>query len=236
MNDANGVSEYALVVSGLKSGYGKAIVLEDLELKVPSTGIIGVAGPNGAGKTTLLRAISGNLPRVSGDVTMFGKAVPANELRSTRMGIVHVPEGRQLFSELTVRDNLRVGAIARRIQDRDAALEAVCDLFPRISPMLNRKAGVLSGGQQQLVAVARGLVASPRLLLIDELSLGLSPVAATEITDATISACRDRGTTVVLVDQNVRLLAHHCDSLLHLHNGKLHPLDKKLVRQGEALF
>ncbi len=225
-----------LRVEGLAAGYGKAVVLNEIDLAVAQGSVVGIAGANGVGKTTLLRALTGVLPRSRGTVTLDGQPVPSSPLRVTRMGIVHVPEGRQLFANLTVRENLRLGAIARGVKNRAAAIDGLCDLFPTLPQFLPRKAGLLSGGQQQLVAVARGLVASPRLLFIDELSLGLSPVAATDITTSAVSACRAHGATLVMVDQNLRLLARHCDILRHVREGQLHPLSLEDVKSGAALF
>jgi branched-chain amino acid transport system ATP-binding protein len=130
-----------------------------------------------------------------------------------------VPEGRRLFANLTVAENLQVGARGRGVRDIPAALAEVRGLLPNLELLLGRKAGLLSGGQQQLVAVARGLIARPKLLLIDELSLGLSPTAVVEISATTVASCRKLGTAVLWVDQNVAILAQHCDRLVLLKDG-----------------
>jgi branched-chain amino acid transport system ATP-binding protein len=227
-------TEDGLLVSGLTAGYGRAIVLEDLALDVSPAEVVGVAGANGAGKTTLLRVLTGLIPRTAGSVSFGGAELPCNPVKVSGRGVVHVPEGRQLFATLTVAENLKVGALAARRKDAD--LDRLLEVLPDLEVLLPRKAGVLSGGQQQLVAVARGLIAGPRLLLIDELSLGLSPAAAEKITRSAVAACRAAGTTLVLVDQNVHLLAAHCDRLLRLGRGRLSPLPHDEVAAGAALF
>ena len=181
-----------LRIEGLRAGYGKAVVLDGLDLHVAPGEIVGVAGPNGVGKTTLLRAVSGVVPRTADALEFHGAALPRDPVRTCARGIVHVPEGRRLFARLTVRENLLVGALGRRVRNPRAALDRVMRLLPRLEAMLDRKAGLLSGGQQQLVAVGRGLVGEPELLLVDELSLGLSPAAVNEVGSATVAACRER--------------------------------------------
>ncbi|CAN5141409.1 ABC transporter ATP-binding protein [soil metagenome] len=208
-----------LRIEGLYAGYGKATVLHGLDLTVAPGEVVGVAGPNGAGKTTLLRAISGVLARNARTLSFEGTPIKRDPVRSASQGIVHVPEGRRLFANLTVDENLRVGAIGARVRDYASARKRIVEMLPNIEPMLSRKAGLLSGGQQQLVAVARGLIGSPRIILIDELSLGLSPTAVASISQATIDSCRELGTSVLWVDQNVTILAKHCDRLVLLRDG-----------------
>jgi len=208
-----------LRIEGLYAGYGKATVLQGLNLTVAPGEVVGVAGPNGAGKTTLLRAISGVLSRNAATLSFDGTPIKRDPVRAAEQGIVHVPEGRRLFANLTVDENLRVGAIGARVRDYSAARKRIVDMLPNIEPMLARKAGLLSGGQQQLVAVARGLIGSPKIILIDELSLGLSPTAVASISQATIDSCRELGTSVLWVDQNVTILAKHCDRLVLLRDG-----------------
>lgn len=210
-----------LTVQHLRAGYGKAMVLHGLDLDVAPGEVVGVAGPNGAGKTTLLRSISGVLARTADTLEFEGVPLRQNPVRVCSAGIVHVPEGRRLFANLTVTENLRIGARGRGVRDFQGALAAVREMLPNLEPLLPRKAGLLSGGQQQLVAVARGLIARPKLLLVDELSLGLSPTAVISISATTMESCRELGTAVLWVDQNVAILAKHCDRLVLLKDGTL---------------
>lgn len=210
-----------LTVRNLRAGYGKAMVLHGLDLDVAPGEVVGIAGPNGAGKTTLLRSLSGVLARTADTLEFEGVPMRANPVRVCSSGVVHVPEGRRLFANLTVTENLRIGARGRGVRDFSGALAAVRAMLPNLEPLLPRKAGLLSGGQQQLVAVARGLIARPKLLLVDELSLGLSPTAVISISATTIESCRELGTAVLWVDQNVAILAKHCDRLVLLKDGTL---------------
>ncbi len=208
-----------LEVARLVAGYGKATVLHGLDLHVAPGEIVGVAGPNGAGKSTLLKAISGLIPRTFDRLSFEGEPLRKDPVSNVNRGVVHVPEGRRMFSNLTVQENLKIGAIGSRVRTVHAALSEVVEVLPGLEPMLKRKAGLLSGGQQQLVAVARGLIADPRMLLVDELSLGLSPSAVASISAATVDSCRRLGTGLLWVDQNVTILAKHCDRLVLLRDG-----------------
>ncbi|MEO8324040.1 MAG: ABC transporter ATP-binding protein [Actinomycetota bacterium] len=163
-----------LKVENLQAGYGDVDVLWDVELEVGDKEIVSLVGSNGAGKTTLLRAISGVIAPKAGAVTWQGENIgglPAE--RVVGLGIAHVPEGRNLFAGLTVRENLVIGAYSRR--DGKSEMERVVEMFPRLGERLNQVAGSLSGGEQQMCAIGRGLMAGPKLLMIDELSLGLAP-------------------------------------------------------------
>lgn len=208
-----------LQIEGLYAGYGKATVLHGLDLAVAPGEIVGVAGPNGAGKTTLLRAISGVVSRSARTLSFEGVPLKHDPVRSVAQGIVHVPEGRRLFANLTVDENLKIGAIGAGVRDYESSRARIVAMLPTIEPMLQRKAGLLSGGQQQLVAVARGLIGRPRIILFDELSLGLSPTAVVSITKVSIESCRELGTSVLWVDQNVTILAKLCDRLVLLRDG-----------------
>jgi branched-chain amino acid transport system ATP-binding protein len=208
-----------LEVVHLVAGYGKATVLHGLDLHVAPGEVVGVAGPNGAGKSTLLKAISGLIPRSFDRLSFEGEPLRKDPVSTVARGVVHVPEGRRMFGNLTVQENLKIGAIGSRVRNVRAALGEVVEILPGLQPMLKRKAGLLSGGQQQLVAVARGLIAGPRMLLVDELSLGLSPSAVASISAATVDSCRRLGTGLLWVDQNVTILAKHCDRLVLLRDG-----------------
>ena len=188
-----------LEAKALSAGYGRVQVLWDVELSVGDNEIVALVGPNGAGKTTLLRALSGMAEVRSGTVDFRGEAVQERSIEQiVNLGISHVPEGRRLFPGLTVRDNLRLGGWRTRNTDIDRVVE----LFPRIGERLNQVAGTMSGGEQQMCAIARGLMSEPHLMMIDELSLGLAPVVVDEII-ARLPDIASSGTAILLVDQDV---------------------------------
>jgi len=183
----------------LRAGYGRAQVLWDVDLRVGDKEIVALIGPNGAGKTTLLRALTGMVEVRSGTVEFRGQTVHGRSIEQIAgMGISHVPEGRRLFSGLTVRDNLRLGGWRTRNVDIDRVVE----LFPLIGERLNQIAGSMSGGEQQMCAIARGLMSEPHLMMIDELSLGLAPVVVDEII-ARLPDIASSGTSILLVEQDV---------------------------------
>jgi branched-chain amino acid transport system ATP-binding protein len=189
-----------LQVDGLSAGYGPVQVLWDVELEVGEREIVALVGSNGAGKTTLLRAISRLIRPSAGEVRFEGE--PLSGLRPEQVvarGIAHVPEGRHLFQGLTVRENLMAGAYARR---DGADLDEVLELFPRLGERMSQLAGSLSGGEQQMCAIARGLMSRPKLLMIDELSLGLAPKLVDQIIDR-LEAVAEGGTALLVVEQDV---------------------------------
>jgi branched-chain amino acid transport system ATP-binding protein len=188
-----------LEVKGLAAGYGRVQVLWDVDLTVGANEIVALVGPNGAGKTTLLRALSGMVPVREGSVHFRGEPLVGRSIEQiVDLGIAHVPEGRRLFPGLTVHDNLRLGGW--RIRNTD--VDQVVELFPKLGDRMNQVCGSMSGGEQQMCAIARGLMGKPDLLMIDELSLGLAPVVVEEIIGrlADIAAA---GTAVLLVEQDV---------------------------------
>ena len=198
-----------LVVSDLHAGYGLSEVLVGASLQVKAGTVVALIGANGAGKTTSMRAISGMVRPSKGRVMLDGK--PVQDLppsRIARLGLAHSPEGRKIFGPLSVEDNLLLGAYRRLPRffgfaaKAAADLERVYDLFPRLRERKRQQAGTLSGGEQQMLAIARGLMAKPRLLLLDEPSLGLSPLLVRTIFD-TIAQINAQGTSVLLVEQNV---------------------------------
>ena len=195
-----------LEVSGLDANYGAIQALRQVTLQVPAASIVALVGANGAGKTTLLDAVAGGGKAMTrGTISFNGKAIrglPAREIVGS--GIALVPEGRQLFGELTVDENLRMGAYSRR--DRAGVAndyEAVRTLFPRLVERRRQLAATLSGGEQQMVALARALMSAPKLLLLDEPSLGLAPILVNEVMTL-IRRINERGVAVLLVEQNVR--------------------------------
>ena len=193
-----------LSVSGLQAGYGDVQVLWDVSLEVGAGELVCIIGSNGAGKTTLMRCISGLLKPAAGAMTVDGKpmteAMPADFVRA---GIAHVPEGRRLFSAMSVHDNLLMGAYLRTDKAAIAAdLERVYTMFPILAERRTQDAGTLSGGEQQMCAIGRGLMAAPSLLLIDELSLGLAPRVVEELS-AILRAVNKTGVAILLVEQDV---------------------------------
>jgi branched-chain amino acid transport system ATP-binding protein len=194
-----------LEVAGVAAGYGDVRVLWSVDLNVREGEIVALIGSNGAGKTTLLRALSGLLPAAAGEIRLAGEAVTtlaAPALVERRL--IHVPEGRRLFGGLSVYDNLLLGAYKRYSDKAGVArdIERVYSLFPRLAERKNQDATTLSGGEQQMCAIARGLMASPRLLLIDELSLGLAPNIVDELV-AALKKVNDGGTSLLVVEQDV---------------------------------
>jgi branched-chain amino acid transport system ATP-binding protein len=193
-----------LQLSGVRASYGDLDALFDISLEVREGEIVTLIGANGAGKSTTLRVISGAVRATHGTVKFDGQDIahlPAHAM--PERGISHVPEGRQLFPHMTVEENLDLGAYNRRSRPRArAALDEQLELFPRLKERRKQLAGTLSGGEQQMVAIARGLMAAPRLLLLDEPSLGLSPKVTEEVF-VRVKDIRGRGVTVLIVEQNV---------------------------------
>ncbi len=188
-----------LEAKALSAGYGRVQVLWDVDLSVGDNEIVALVGPNGAGKTTLLRALSGMAELRSGTVDFRGQTLKGRSIEQiVSLGISHVPEGRRLFPGLTVRDNLRLGGWRTRNTDIDRVVE----LFPRLGERLNQVAGTMSGGEQQMCAIARGLMSEPHIMMIDELSLGLAPVVVDEII-ARLPDIASSGTSILLVEQDV---------------------------------
>jgi branched-chain amino acid transport system ATP-binding protein len=184
---------------GLCAGYGRVEVLWDIDLAVGDNEIVALVGPNGAGKTTLLRALTGMVPLRSGSIDFRGQQVQGRSIEEiVGLGISHVPEGRRLFPGLTVRDNLRMGGWRTKNNDIDRVVE----LFPRLGERLKQVAGSMSGGEQQMCAIARGLMSQPHIMMIDELSLGLAPVVVDEILEQ-LPGIAASGTSILLVEQDV---------------------------------
>ncbi|MGB7219394.1 MAG: ABC transporter ATP-binding protein [Vicinamibacterales bacterium] len=198
------MNEPLLVMDHVQAGYGQFLALRDMTLHVDAGEIVTLVGANGAGKSTTLRVISGLLHPKQGTVRFGGQDIsrlPPHEI--VELGISHVPEGRQLFPHMTVAENLSLGAYSQRARARaEESIEEQLAFFPRLKERLYQLAGTLSGGEQQMVAIARGLMAQPRLLLLDEPSLGLSPKIAEEVF-AKVADIGKRGLTVLIVEQNV---------------------------------
>jgi branched-chain amino acid transport system ATP-binding protein len=217
-----------LEVSGLVAGYGKVRAVDGVSLSVSQSSVFAVIGPNGAGKTTLMRAICGDLPMWSGDITMNGESLKG--LRSDEramLGITLCPEGRRIFSTLSVEENLRIGAtsLARR-QTRSRrkramleGLERAYERFPILRERRSAPGGALSGGQQQMLAIARALMSSPSLLLFDEPSLGLAPLVIEEVYGF-LKTLRAEGLTLVLVEESAARALQFADRALVMKNGR----------------
>ncbi len=211
-----------LKVNEIEAYYGRVCALRSVSLEVAEGSVVALLGANGAGKTTTLRAISGLIRPTRGSIEFDGTRVDRSTAdRLVRAGIAQVPEGRQIFTELTVRENLRLGAYTRRgggSTERD--WRHVFDYFPRLGERLEQRAGTLSGGEQQMLAIGRALMAKPRLLLLDEPSLGLAPMMVKEIFHI-ISEIRAAGTTVLLVEQNVHMALNIADYAYVLETGRV---------------
>ena len=211
----------ALNVAGLVAGHGGAPVLAGLDLSVGAGELVSVLGANGAGKSTLMGALSGLLRADRGGVHLFGADVSALDAPGrVRAGLVLVPEGRLVFPDLSVRDNLRLGALLRRDVEIAADIEAMLDRFPRLRERADGRAGLLSGGEQQMLALARGLMARPRVLLLDEPSLGLAPQLVEQVFEE-LATLRDAGRTLLLVDQNAELSLAIADRGYVLERGRV---------------
>jgi branched-chain amino acid transport system ATP-binding protein len=212
-----------LKIKNLEAGYGRASVLRDVSVDVAKGGLTTVLGPNGAGKSTLLRCISGVVETRQGSVEFEGQRLDklqAHEI--VRLGVVHVPEGRQIFPELTVSEHLQLGAIAAGRPSSRPDVEAfIFNMFPRLKERFTQPAGTLSGGEQQMLAFGRALMAEPKLLLLDEPSMGLAPVLVEQMLEVVRQLIRERGLTVLLVEQNTRLAMSLANVVYVLENGAI---------------
>ena len=210
-----------LSIRGLRSGYGKIEVLHDVTLDVARGQIVTLIGANGAGKTTLLKTISGLLRPSAGSITFEGKSIvrrPPHKI--VELGISHVPEGRAILKRMTVIDNLRMGAYVRTDSEIAEDIEAALARFPLLSERRLQIAGTLSGGEQQMLAIGRALVARPRLLLFDEPSLGLAPKIVSQIF-LTLRELKNEGKTILLVEQNARQALRIADHGYVLERGRI---------------
>jgi branched-chain amino acid transport system ATP-binding protein len=211
----------ALAVEKLSVRYGAVEAVRGLSLEVKPGQIVGLIGPNGAGKSSTLHAIMGSAPIVGGDVRLDGSSLVGRRPEDVaRRGIALVPEGRRIFGELTVEENLRLGLAARRKGRNGAGLERAYELFPVLSEFRSRHAGVLSGGQQQQLAIGRALAADPEVLLLDEPSLGLAPKIVDVVFEA-LTRIRDAGLAVLLVEQRAQRTVALADESHVLANGEL---------------
>jgi branched-chain amino acid transport system ATP-binding protein len=227
---------YLLEVNDIRVLYGKAIALNGLSIKLKPGELVGVIGPNGAGKTTLLRAISAVIP-VDGEILFNGARIDQREPSEiVSMGIIHCPERRQLFTEFTVTENLDMGAFLRKDKAQIRQdLEHVYSLFPVLGERRNQEAGTLSGGEQQMLAIGRSLMSKPKLLMMDEPSMGLSPLVKTYLVES-IKDIWKSGITVLLVEQDANLTMELTQRVYILEHGKvgLEGESKQLMKDEEV--
>jgi branched-chain amino acid transport system ATP-binding protein len=229
-----------LAVSGLKVKYGSATALQGVDLHIEQGEIVAVVGRNGAGKTTLLRAITGLVPVAGGEVKFRDQRItglPAHQIM--RLGIAHVPQGRQVFGDQTVEDNLILGGFSQYFKHRGAVrerLEAQYQLFPKLATRRRQQAGTLSGGEQQMLAIARALMSEPDVLAMDEPSMGLAPIFVKQVLD-TVLDLKQRGKTVLLVEQMATAALAIADRAYVLQTGqvKLTGLARDLLKDREVI-
>lgn len=219
-----------LKVSGLCVNYGHIEALKDVNVEVRKGEICSIIGANGAGKSTFLKAVSALVKPLKGTIEFEGEELPKKPYKVVKKGVIHVPEGRRTFSGLTIEDNLLVGAYLSDKSRIREDLERQYDLFPILRERRNQFAGTLSGGEQQMLAVCRGLMSHPKILLLDEPSMGLAPIIVSQIYDI-IQRIRESGITILLVEQNAKKALSICDYAYVLENGRI-----KLEGSGNDLL
>jgi branched-chain amino acid transport system ATP-binding protein len=230
------MTDAVLSVDKLSAYYGNLCAIRDVSFDVARGETVCVIGPNGAGKTTLLKAISGTLAKTTGTVRYQGEPATgvAPESRVAR-GLIHVPEGRQVFTSMTVEENIELGAYSRHGHGSSlkADVEGALKLFPRLSERRKQLAGTLSGGEQQMLAMARAVMGGPQLLMLDEPSMGLAPLVVVEIYRQ-VQALRAQGVTILLVEQNAKIALRNSDRALVIASGEIrhHATSADLLKDG----
>jgi branched-chain amino acid transport system ATP-binding protein len=209
---ATATATAAIEARGMSAGYGTQAVVNELDLEVRPGEVVALLGPNGAGKTTTLLALSGELPLLAGEVAIAGQVTKAPLFKRAQQGLMFVTEEKSVFMGLTTRDNLRVAGV-----DLDTALA----LFPELERRLDIRGGLLSGGEQQMLSLARGLCRKPKVLLADELSMGLAPMVVTRLLQAVRDAADQQGTAVLLVEQHVRQALRYADRAYVMRRGRI---------------
>lgn len=217
------MTDVVLQLLNVESAYGPIKAIRGVSLKVRQSEIVTVLGSNGAGKTTILKTISGIIDPRKGSIEFQGKDITAKDpAHIVQQGLSHVPEGREVFPLLSVKDNLLMGAYTRKDRDGVARdMESVYTYFPILRERATQDAGLLSGGQQQMLAISRAIMAAPHLILLDEPSLGLSPKLTKEIFEIVVRINRERGTTILLVEQNANMALNASDHGYVLENGRI---------------
>ena len=224
-----------LEVRGLRSGYGAVEVLRGVDLAIGKGEIVALLGSNGVGKTTFASTASGLVRCWTGTIRFYDDEIAGRSPQAiVDLGLIHVPEGRHVFPNLTVRENLELGAYRRARANRAANIDRVAAIFPRLEERYGQKAGTLSGGEQQMLAIGRGLMAEPRLLILDEPSIGLSPLLVEEMF-ALIARLKRDGLTILLVEQNVLQSLEIADRAFVMENGeiRLSGLPAEMMRDPE---
>jgi branched-chain amino acid transport system ATP-binding protein len=217
------VTTHQLELRGLHAGYGKIGVLRDIDICVPAGSVVALLGPNGAGKTTTLNAIAGTIPVTRGDLLLQGRSVRSlSAYGRARRGIVLVPEGRGVFPSLSVRENLElvVRGSGADAPTRELRLAEVLEVFPRLAERLSQRAGTMSGGEQQMLALSRAFLTDPKVLLMDEISMGLAPQLVEDLFEA-VQTLRARGATIVLVEQFLTYALRFADICYVLGKGRV---------------
>jgi branched-chain amino acid transport system ATP-binding protein len=208
-----------LRLRGVDAAYGRFIALSNISLVVPEGSVVALLGPNGAGKTTMLRTISGMLAPTRGEIIFDGEHIDGlADYKIARMGLGHIPEGRGIFPGLSVHENFMMAGYGSR--EGNGSMKRVFELFPVLEKRKTQTAGTLSGGEQQMLSLARAIITNPRLLMLDELSLGLAPRLVTQLFED-VRAIRDSGTTILLVEQYVRHALRLADIVVILHKGRI---------------
>jgi branched-chain amino acid transport system ATP-binding protein len=214
-----------LVVQGLCTHIGKIQILHDIDFQVNKGEIVSIIGANGAGKSTLLNTLAGLYRPTAGKVTLDGEVISGNQaFKVVKKGLSLVPEGRQIFSNLTVKENLMLGMFSKYYKEKKLVSEnltKILDMFPGLKKHLNNLGGNLSGGEQQMLAIGRGLMSNPKIILLDEPSMGLAPKIVNEILDTLVIIKEDLGTMVILVEQNVKAALKVSDKAYVLDQGKI---------------
>ncbi|HWQ43666.1 MAG TPA: ABC transporter ATP-binding protein [Desulfosporosinus sp.] len=216
------MSDIALVLRNLETYYGKIHALKGVSLEVPRGKIVALLGSNGAGKTTTLKTISGLIQSSSGNIEFYGKDINREKAHNiVSMGLIHVPEGRRIFKDLTVKENLELGGFTLKDEaQRRKGIEHVFEVFPRLKDRQRQSGGTLSGGEQQMLAIGRAMMTEPRLLLLDEPSMGLAPLVVQDIMRI-IKQLNNEGTTILLVEQNAKIALKLADYGYVLETGEL---------------
>ena len=211
----------SLQVSQLSKRYGSQKALDEVSFSASPGRILGFLGPNGAGKSSLLKAISGLIPMHQGEVSWSGQSIAGHSPKDIAMaGIAHVPEGRRIFAKMSVIDNLLLGAYLRQSRDIEPALQSVYAAFPRLQERLGQRAGSMSGGEQQMLAIGRALMSAPRLIMVDEVSQGLAPVVVQEVYRQ-LKRLSAQGMTVLMVEQNARLAFELASQVYVMEQGSV---------------